>query len=132
MLVATGSYAKCWLRLNKKYLKSIIDKMNYDILNRNMDYLMVDIFEYSFDYFPGYASCKFIDVFEKLHYINEKIPVVSSENIWVYNKDTILPQKGYIAGEIIKRENNVVTFSTIKPFCIETSENISVFCVYEN
>ena len=93
---------------------------------------MVDIFEYSFDYFPGYVSCKFTDVFEKTHFINEKIPIVSSEDIWVYNKDIILPQKGYVAGEIMNKENNIITFSTIKPWYIETTENIYEFCVYEN
>ena len=97
-----------------------------------MDYLMADIFEYSFDYFPGYVSCKFTDVFGKIHYINEKIPIVSGENIWSYNKNTVLPQKGYIAGEIINKENGIINFSTLKPWSIETNENINVFFVYDN
>jgi hypothetical protein len=97
-----------------------------------MNYLIVDIFEYSFDCFPGYVLCKFTDVFGKIHYINEKIPVVSDENIWSYNKNIILPQKGYIAGEIINKENDTINFSTIKPWDIETTENINIFCVYNN
>jgi hypothetical protein len=97
-----------------------------------MDYLMADIFEYSFDYFPGHVSCNFTDAFGKIHYVNEKIPVISDENIWFYNKSTILPQKGYIAGEIINKENGIINFSTIRPWGIETDENINVFFVYDN
>ena len=97
-----------------------------------MNYLMVDIFEYSFEYFPGWLSCQFTDAFGKIHYIYEKIPLVSTlEDFNVY-KNTILPQKGYIAGEIIDKENGIIKFSTINPCDIETSENINIFCVYEN
>jgi hypothetical protein len=96
------------------------------------NFLIVEIFEYSFECFPGYALCKFTDIFGKTHYINEKIPIVSFDNIWHYNKPVTLPQKGYVAGEIINKANDIVTFSTIKPWYIETNENISVFCVYEN
>ena len=93
---------------------------------------MVDIFEYSFDYFPGWLSCRFADAFGKIHYIYEKIPVVSTlEDFNVY-KNTILPQKGFIAGEVINKENGIITFSTVKPCYIETNENINVFCVYDN
>ena len=93
---------------------------------------MTDIIEYSFDDNPGFALCKFTDVFERVHYIHEKIPVVSSEDIWAYNKNTILPQKAYIKGEIIKEENGIIEFSTEKPFDIETTEGINVFFVYDN
>jgi hypothetical protein len=97
-----------------------------------MNYLMVDIFDYSFDCFPGLVSCKFTDALGKVHCFNEKIPVVSSENIWKWNENTILPQKGYIAGEIISEENGIINFSTIKPWYVETNENINVFFVHEN
>ena len=97
-----------------------------------MNYLMVDIFEYSFEYFPGWLSCKFIDAFGKIHYIYEKIPVVSTLEDFNVSRNTILPQKGYIAGEIINKENGTIKFSTIKPCDIETNENINVFYVHEN
>ena len=97
-----------------------------------MNYLIVDIFEYSFEYFPGWVSCKFTDAFEKTHYFYEKIPIVSTlEDFNVY-KNTILPQIGYIAGEIINKENGIIKFSTIKPYYIETNENINEFYVKEN
>jgi hypothetical protein len=98
----------------------------------NMNYRIVDIFEYSFEYFPGWVSCKCTDAFGKIHCFYEKIPVVSTPEDFNVYKNTILPQKGYIAGEIINKENGIITFSTIKPCDIETNEKISVFCVYEN
>jgi hypothetical protein len=93
---------------------------------------MVDIFEYSFEYFPGWAVCKFTDAFGKIHYFNEKIPVISTLETFNVYKNTILPQKGYIAGEIINKENGTINFSTVKPWHIETNENINIFYVHEN
>jgi hypothetical protein len=89
---------------------------------------MVNIIDYSFEYFPGWAVCKFTDAFGKIHYFNEKIPAVSTN----VNKNTVLPQMGYIAGEIINNENGIITFSTVKPWNMETNENINVFYVHEN
>ena len=97
-----------------------------------MNFLLADIFEYSFEHFPGFCSSKFIDILRKTHFIEEKIPVISNENIWEYGKNIILPQKGYIAGEIIKQENGIIEFSTTNPFHIETTENLDLFCVNDN
>jgi hypothetical protein len=93
---------------------------------------MVNIFDYSFEYFPGYAVCKFTDAFGKTHYFNEKIPIISTLKTFSVYKNTILPQKGYIAGEIINTKNDIINFSTLKPWHIETNKNINIFCVHEN
>jgi hypothetical protein len=93
---------------------------------------MVNIFDYSFENFPGWAVCKFTDVFGKIHYFNEKIPIISTLETFSVYKNTILPQKGYIAGEIINTENDIIKFSTVKPWHIETNENINIFYVHEN
>jgi len=95
-------------------------------------YLMVSIIEYSFDDNPEFALCKFMDVSGKIHYIREKIPIVSSEDIWFNNKNTVLPQFGYVAGEIINNENGIIYFSTENPWCIETDEKLNKFYVYDN
>ena len=94
-----------------------------------MDHLMVDIIEYSFTNFPGMTFCKLEDFLGKIHYFYEKIPVVSSEDIWAYNKNTVLPQKGYIHGEIVGTENSIIKFSTEK-WGIESYENVNSY--YEN
>ena len=117
-----------WIHDNSSYPPVV----RLDMEKSYMTYLMVTIYKYSFDDNPGFAWCKFTDAFGKNHYIYEKIPVVSSEDIWFYNKDTILPQKGYIAGEIIKIENGIINFSTEKPWDIETNENIREFSVFDN
>jgi hypothetical protein len=93
-----------------------------------MDYLIVDIIEYTLDKFPGFVLCKFSDYIGKIHYFNEKVPVVSTENI---NENTILPQKGYVAGETINKENGIIKFSTIKPYQIETIDGLNIFSVKE-
>lgn len=95
-----------------------------------MNFLIISIFEYSFDDFPGTVMCKFTDVFGKVHYIHEKIPIVSSENIWFHDKETVLPQNGYIQGEIVNEKNGIVEFSTAKPCYIETTENLNNFFVH--
>ena len=91
-----------------------------------MNFLMVDIIEYFQGDFPEYVLCQFFDVFGKKHYFNEKIPIVSSENI---NDTTILPKKGFIAGEFINKGDELIYFSTIKPYDIETIDGINTFCV---
>jgi hypothetical protein len=94
-----------------------------------MEYLEVDIIEYTQSNFPGWVLCKVIDSTGQIHYFEEKVPIVSIENI---NKDTILPQKGYVRGKIINRNNGIICFSTLKPDGVETKEGVSIFYVYEN
>jgi hypothetical protein len=94
-----------------------------------MEYLEVDIIEYRQSDFPGWVLCKTIDSTGKTHYFEEKIPIISIENI---NKDTILPRKGYVKGEITNKNDGIICFSTSKPDDVETKEGVSIFYVYEN
>jgi hypothetical protein len=84
-----------------------------------MKYLEVDIIEYIQNDFPGWVRCKFIDSVGKEHYFNDKIPVVSVENI---NEETILPKKGFIRGKIINKNNGIICFSTLELDHIETED----------
>jgi hypothetical protein len=93
----------------------------------NEKYLIVEIIEYIDDGFPGWVRCKFIDAFGKTWNINEKVPVVSSENIL---SNTILPETGYVAGEILNEENGIICFSTEKPYYIESDDG--AYNIYEN
>jgi hypothetical protein len=93
-----------------------------------MKLLEVDIIEYSNEYFPGFVECSFVDAFGKVWYIDEKAPVVSVENI---TEDTELPIKGYVGGEIISRNGEIVCFCTKNPWFIESREGIDKFYVYE-
>jgi hypothetical protein len=94
-----------------------------------MMFLVVDIIEYTYDDFPGFVHCKFIDVYGKEWNIHEKVPVVSTENI---TKNTILPKIGYVAGEILNEENGIVYFSTEKPYFIETEDGENKFYLFNN
>jgi hypothetical protein len=101
---------------------------NARIANPRERQLVVDIIEYSNEYFPGWVRCSFVDVFGATQYINEKAPVVSVENI---TEDTKLPIKGYVGGEIILRKGDIVHFCTEKPWGILSEEGESKFYVYE-
>ena len=93
-----------------------------------MKFLVVDIIEYTEDGYPGWVTCSFADAFGKTKFIEEKEPVVSSGEI---TKDTVLPVKGYIAGEIISREGDIICFCTEKPWDIETRDGENKFFVLE-
>ena len=94
-----------------------------------MIFLIVDIIEYFSNDFPGFVRCKFTDIYNKTHYFYEKVPIVSSENI---NEFSIFPRNGYIAGEIINKENDIITFSIMEPYNITSDKNISIFFVKDN
>jgi hypothetical protein len=93
-----------------------------------MEYLVIDIIEYTQNNFPGYVRCKFKDVFRKTHYFEEKISIVSVESI---NEKTILPQMGFIRGEIVNNKNGIICFSTLKPDNIESIDGENIFYVNE-
>lgn len=94
-----------------------------------MKLLIVDIIEYSDEYFPAFVTCTFVDAFGKTWYINEKAPVVSSDNL---TKNTKLPVKGYVAGEIFSQNGEIVCFCTEKPWNIESQDGGNKFYVYKN
>ena len=91
-----------------------------------MKLLMVDIIEYSNEYFPAFVTCSFVDAYGKTWYIDEKEPIVSFDNI---TQDTELPVKGYVAGEIISRNEDIVLFCTENPWFIKSREGIDKFYV---
>jgi hypothetical protein len=93
-----------------------------------MKCLIIDIIEYTQNNFPGYVHCKFIDAFGETHYFEEKIPIVSVENI---NEKTILPKRGFIRGEIMSKENGIICFSTLKPDDIESTDGENIFYINE-
>ena len=93
-----------------------------------MEYLEIEIIEYTDDAFPGWVKCKFIDIAGKTHYIYEKVPVVSLENI---NSNTLFPIKGSIRGKIIDKNNDSVCFSSLEPDNISTSDGEDTFFVSE-
>jgi hypothetical protein len=91
-----------------------------------MECLIIDIIEYTQNNFPGYVHCKLIDAFGRTHFFEEKIPIVSVENI---NRKTILPKRGIICGEIINKEDGIICFSTLKPDDIKSIDGENIFYV---
>jgi hypothetical protein len=93
-----------------------------------MKYLLSEIIEYTDDHFPGWVRCVFIDAYERQHEVCEKVPIVSWENIVA---TTVLPLRGYLAGEIVSQNGNIVCFNLEKPYYIESTDGESIFHVLE-
>ena len=91
--------------------------------------MKVNIIEYSGGHFPGYVTCSFVDAFGTTWHIDEKVPIVSSENV---NQRTKFPITGYVAGEIISQNKNIVCFCTEKPWDIESRDGKNKFYINEN
>ena len=55
-----------------------------------MTCLRVDIVGFADESFPGFVHCDFIDAKGNRHRVLEKIPVVTTENLW---NDSTYPQR---------------------------------------
>ncbi len=91
-------------------------------------YLEIDIIEMIDNAFPFWVKCHLLDASGNSFYFEEKLPIVSFEDITF---DIVLPQKGYIAGEIISVEGKIICFSTKVPWGIESLDGKDIFYVYK-
>ena len=94
-----------------------------------MPEIKVEISRYIDNSFPGWVECYFIDAWGIKHEFREKIPVVTSKDL---DKDSIYPQEGVIACEIVKywtdtEGRELVTISTYKPWGCETLKGQTSF-----
>ena len=82
--------------------------------------------------FPGWVESSFIDIYNAEQVFNEKIPVVTSENL---TRSSIFPMPGFIECKIIKEsfdKNNKIyyTVTTEDPFGISNIDGKFIFDVY--
>lgn len=99
----------------------------------NIGKMQVWINQYIDDSFPGFVACSFMDAWNKLHLIHEKVPVVSKEYLDI---DSEYPQKGVIAFEYVtkwidKKGRKIVKINTETPWGIETVEGETEFDILE-
>jgi len=65
-----------------------------------MTYLRLDIIGFVDESFPGFIRCAFADADGNRHTFIEKIPVVTTENLW---SDSVYPQQGTVPCEKVER-----------------------------
>jgi hypothetical protein len=80
---------------------------------------------------PGFVECRFRDAWNKEFIIEEKIPVVTTEDL---DETSTYPKNGFIACEIIREwegENNrkLITIDISKPWSVETNNGLTQFDV---
>jgi hypothetical protein len=77
---------------------------------------------------PGFVECQFVDVHGRNWTFIEKIPIVTTADIWV---DSEYPQSGVIDGEIIERRvesgGEIVVVNTTLPDGVESIEGTTRF-----
>jgi hypothetical protein len=81
---------------------------------------------------PGRVECLLVDVLGRTWKFHEKVPIVSSEDLWT---DSEYPRQGSIACTILAREadaegREVVTIDTKNPWAIEGPDGTTVFEVF--
>jgi hypothetical protein len=97
-----------------------------------MNAISVSIVEFLDDTFPGWVKCEFIDAKGNVCVFEEKVSVVSSENL---NAKSKYPCQGSLACEILGEEklNGEKTFlvNTQKPLGLESTTGTYIFHVKE-
>jgi hypothetical protein len=93
--------------------------------------VLVTITRFTDEHFPGFVECELVDVAGRTWKFEEKVPIVSSEDLWT---DSKYPKKGFIACNVLRRGEDaagrkVVTVET-SPWGIESVEGATVFDLF--
>ena len=98
-----------------------------------MQALVVDIVRFVDDHQPGFVECRLLDAKGHIHYFVEKVPVVSTEDLWSSSK---YPRPGVIACQVIQRwldgSQQLLKVSTELPWHIESTTGATEFVVFES
>ena len=89
--------------------------------------LKVIIIAYTDNSQPGWIRCCFSDICQDVHYIDEKVPVITKIDL---NESSKYPQDGYIRCEVIERNNETIKVDISKPFGIEDENGETIFEVF--
>jgi hypothetical protein len=82
----------------------------------------VSIVRYISDDQPGWLECRLRDAWGLNGIFHEKVPIVTDLHL---DAESIYPQEGVIAGQVVKRRQNangteIITFDTEEPWHVET------------
>lgn len=69
-----------------------------------MTCLRVDIVAFVDESFPGFVRCAFVDAVGKRHTFIEKIPVVTTQDLWT---DSVYPQPGTVPCEKVENGGGI-------------------------
>jgi hypothetical protein len=80
---------------------------------------------------PGIVECELLDIHGRRWHFIEKTAVVSANAL---DANTVYPQPGVIAGEIVKRSRDaagreVIRIDTERPWSVESIEGVTQFDV---
>lgn len=109
-------------------LIDLFEENNIVVGDKKTVYLKVKIVEIH-DEQPGFIKCILMDINQKKHIIEEKIPIVFTSEVDI-NK---LSRIGfYIPGVVLKREMTHALISTLEPYGITSNMGTSKFQVRNN
>ena len=96
-----------------------------------MPALTVEISRFVDESNPGFIECVIVDAFGKLHLILEKVPVISTEDLW---STSVYPRPGEIACEVEaawtdESGRSLVRVSTELPWHVESTTGETAFVV---
>jgi hypothetical protein len=96
--------------------------------------IKVKIERFTDDWQPGFVECCFVDALGNLHVFEEKVPIVSLEDL---TAQSVYPRDGVIACSLIASRagadgREVVTVDTEQPWVIESKAGQSRFDVFRN
>ena len=96
-----------------------------------MNAIAIQIERFVDDHQPGFVECRLVDALGRSHLFIEKIPVVTTADIW---SDSSYPQVGAIACEIESESIDVQGralshVNTGRPWSIESAEGVTRFVV---
>ncbi len=82
---------------------------------------------------PGFVECEFIDAYHKLHFVQDKVPIVTEKYL---DANSEYPQDGLIACEIVKKWKDtngqkIFTVNTSKPWGVDTVDGLTEFDIFE-
>jgi hypothetical protein len=77
---------------------------------------------------PGFVECAFVDAHQRTWSFIEKIPIVTSEDLWI---DSSYPQPGIIECKVLSRCEDaagaIITVDTTLPDGVESVDGMSRF-----
>jgi hypothetical protein len=73
---------------------------------------------------PGWVECRLVDANGREHWFREKVPVVTTDNIW---SDSDFPQEGEIACRILNAGPERILIDTELPWGIESTTGQTQF-----
>ena len=97
-----------------------------------MPFVAIQIDKFVDEYQPGIVECHLTDAHGEIHFFVEKVPYVSTENLWW---DSDYPRPGSIACEVVDEwvdefGRQLARISTETPWSIASTTGSTLFIVF--